>query len=297
MKKIVLSLIISSVCLFLLFGCNELLNNDNLNLKSDTGFSFVFSDGTQLTKNNIQYYDSSSHLLFLKEELDLTKVTSTFAVLVGNDTIYNGIIFPSVLSSLPQAPIYISDYSLYGPKIIQIGCHIDSLDFRNDERIINALQSENLLHHGLQVTINNIEVSSVGDHSAVDCSITVKNNDPINYYILDPVKMGGLNFNYFTGGIHFVNTETGTGSFIRWSVSNPHWENITMGDFSILKSGEQVEYTFQSSDYYKMEPGIYRAVFGFCGTKHRTPDFELNQQGGRIWVGAVVATVDNVVVN
>jgi hypothetical protein len=69
-----------------------------------------------------------------------------------------------------------------------------------------------------------------------------------------------------------------------------------MEDFSLLKKNSKKTYTFQASDYYKMEAGIYSAKFQFCGTKHHTPDFTLNQEEGRIWIGTIISTIDNIIV-
>jgi hypothetical protein len=267
-------------------------------INNDPDFSIIFSDGITIFEKDILFYDSSTHILFLKEELNLKEkeLGAGFTVIVDNDTIYQGIIYPSVLSAPPPQPLFIEDYSLYGNDIIHIGCQIDSFDFRNDQRIINALDKSNLLHNGLKCSIDSISIYSFDDYSKVICTITIKNNDNINYYILDPEKMGELDFNYYTGGLSFINNKTGARSSLRWSVSNPDWSNLTMDDLSILKSNKEVSYTFQSSDYYKMDKGLYEARYSFCGTKHNTPKFNLNQKDGRIWVGRVPSVLENVIV-
>jgi hypothetical protein len=54
--------------------------------------------------------------------------------------------------------------------------------------------------------------------------------------------------------------------------------------------------TFQSSDYSKMEAGRYSARFRFCGTEHCTPGINLDQNEGRIWVGSILMTADNILI-
>lgn len=291
MKNIWTYLIIGLFIISFLICCEK--EDNELNNNSD--FAIVFTDGTTISERDMLFYDSSTHILFLKEELNLDQLSSGFTAIVDNDTIYQGIIYPSVLSK-PPLQIFITDHSLYGNDIIQIECYIDSLDYRNDQRIINALEKSNLLHYGLKCTIDSIYVTTFDDYSMVFCTITLKNNDNINYYIIDPEKMGELDFNCYTGGLLFNNIETKVSSFLRWSIPNADWDNLTLDDFSILRSGKEVSYTFESSDYYKMDKGVYKATFSFCGTKHNTTKFELNQKDGRIWVGSVLSEINNIIV-
>ncbi len=255
-----------------------------------------FSDGTEVCEKDLIYYDSSTHLLFLKKNLEFKQPVLGFNVLVDNDTIYQGIIHPCVLSTPPPSPFFITDCYLYGNDIIEIGCFTESNDLRNDQCIIDALENSGLLHHGLSCNIDSIKVNSFDDYSEVICTITLHNNDNINYYILDPDKMGELDFNYFTGGLFIQNIDTRVSWSLRWSISNPDWDNLTINDFSVLSGESEVTYTFKSSDYYKIDKGIYKARFRFCGTKHQTSKFNLNQDNGRIWVGDVESNIDSILV-
>jgi len=292
MKTLNIVLILGLIFGLYLISC-ESESDTNLN---DSEFKVEFSDGTLITENDLLFYDSSTHLLFLKWDFDFNQSISGFNVLVNNDKIYQGIIHSCALSSPPPSPFFITDCFLYGNDIIEIGCYTESNDLRNDHRIINALKNSNILHNGLSCHIDTIKVNSFDNYSEVTCTITIKNNDNIDYYILDPEKMGELDFNYFTGGLFFQNIDTKVSSFLRWTISNPDFAYLTMDDFSTLKSGKEVTYTFESSDYYKMDKGIYKARFSFCGTKHNTSKFNLNQKDGRIWVGSVPSLLDNIIV-
>jgi hypothetical protein len=291
--KNILSYIVLVLFIISFLSCCE---KEGSEINNDPDFSIIFSDEITIFEKDILFYDSSTHILFLKKELNLEEFEDGFTVMVDNDTIYQGIIYPSALSAPSPQPLFVSDHSLYGNDIIHIGCSIDSFDFRNDQRIINALEISDLLHHGLKCSIDSINVQSFDDYSKVICTIKIKNNDNINYYILDPQKMGELDFNYYTGGLIFKNNETKISSFLRWSISNPEWSILTMDDFSILKSNKEVSYTFKSSDYYRMDKGIYEARFSFCGTKHNSSEFSLDQKDGRIWVGCVPSVLDNIIV-
>lgn len=292
MKTLNIVLILGLIFGLYLISC-ESESDTNLN---DSEFKVEFSDGTLITENDLLFYDSSTHLLFLKWDFDFNQSISGFNVLVDNDTIYQGIIHSCALSSPPPSPFFITDCFLCGNDIIEIGCYTESNDLRNDQRITNALKNSNLLHNGLSCHIDSIKVNSFNNYSEVTCTITIKNNDNINYYILDPEKMGELDFNYFTGGLFFQNIDTKVSSGLRWSIPNPDWDNLTINDFSAVTSGSEVTYTFKSSDYYKMDKGIYKARFRFCGTKHKTSEFDLNQDNGRIWVGDAESSIDSILV-
>lgn len=277
----------------LLLSSCESENDSNLN---DSKFRLEFSDGSEITENDILFYDSSTHFLFLKKDLEFNQSISGFSVLVDNDTIYTGIMHSCMLSTPPLSPFYITDCFHYGNGILEIGFYADSIDLRNDQRIINALKNGNLLRNGLSCSIDSIKVNSFDNFSEVTCKIIITNNDKINYYILDPSKMGELDFNYYTGGLSFQNIDTKVSSFLRWSISNPDFGNLTMNDFSVLLSNSEVSYTFKSSDYYKMDNGFYNAIFRFCGTKHNTNEFDLEQDNGRIWVGDAISKIDSILV-
>jgi hypothetical protein len=293
MKNTNIQLILFLIIIFFQISCAK----DDLTMNKGDKFYLKFSDGTTISENDIEFYDTSSHLLFLKHELLLNKSKLSFNAIVDKDTIYHGVIFPAIFSSRPSQAIFILDQSMYGNNIIHIDCYIDSFDFRNDQRIINALRKSKLLRYGLTCTIDNIEVTSNADYSSVNCTITVKNNDNISYYIPDPAKMGELDFNYYMGGLFFDNLETKVSSFIRWSVSSPDCGNVTLNNFSILKAGQKVKYTFKSSDYYKMDKGIYNATFRFCGFKGYLNELELNQRNGRIWLGSLLSVMEGIDVN
>ena len=258
------------------------------------GFQIIFSDGTTISENDIQFYDTSAHILFLKEKIISKK--GNFEVRVGNELIYQGEVFPAYYSSMPKKPIFIYETSSNGRDMIDFICLQESFDFRNDPRIINALKKSDLIHYGLHCKIDDIRVSSNTNNSSVICKITVKNNDNFSYYIIDPAKMGEIQFNYYTSGIFFTNLSTKSNSFLQWSNSNTDYYNIDMNDLSILEAGQEIKYTFSSSDYSKMEKGVYKAVFRFQGFND-TESIDLNQSNGRIWIGSLYSVKNDIVVN
>ncbi len=280
------------VLILLLPSCEK---ENELNLNNE--FKIEFNDGKTITENNILFYDHSTHLIYLKSDLELNQNITDFNVSIAEDTIYNGIIFSCNISSMPPSSYFIVDCFQYGNDILEVGYYGGSNDLRNDPRIIDAFENSNLLRNGISCKIDEVEIKSFENHSQVICTITIQNNDNINYYILDPEKTGDLDFNYFTGGLTLQNMDTKLTHPLRWSVHSGTWSNITKDDMSILKKNSKVTYTFQSSDYHKMETGKYSARFLFCGTKHCTPNINLNQKDGRIWVGQMNSNIENIMVD
>ena len=288
-----LIMIITSGLLSVLF-LSSCENENALNLNDE--FKIEFNNGKIITGKDILFYDRSTHLIYLKNDLELNQNITNFNVLIAKDTIYHGIIFSCNLSSMPPSPYSISDCFIYGNDILEVGHYGESNDLRNDPRIIHAFENSNLLRNGISCKIDKVEIQSFENHSQVTCTITIQNHDNFNYYILDPQKMGDLDFNYFTGGLTLQNMDTKLTHLLRWSVQSGTWSNINLDDLSLLKKGSKVTYTFQSSDYYKMEPGKYSARFRFCGTEQCTPNINLNQKEGRVWVGQMLSEIDNIMI-
>lgn len=291
MKTNNLILISSFILSLFLTSCES----DNLEI-NNFKFRLELSDGTLISESDILFYDSATHFLYLNRNLDFNQSISGFNILVNSDTIYKGIMHSCMLSSLPKSTFYITDCFHYGHNIVDFGYYPYSSDLRNDHRIINAFEESNLLRNGLKCIIDSIKVNTFDNYSEVGCKITIYNNDLFDYYIIDPNKMGEVDFNYFTGGLSFQNIDTKVRSFLKWSVSNPDYGNLTMNDFSILKSTSKVSYTLKSSDYYKMEKGFYKVIFRFCGWNNSSNTVDLIQDKGRIWVGEAISVIDSVVV-
>jgi len=270
------------VCLVLCIAssCDKL--DDLSNYKS--GFKLKFSDGLQINQSDVQFYDSSTNMLFLKGNLEIGNAVIGYDVMIADETIYDGIIYSCFLSSPPKETFFISDCFLDGRSVIELEYYPHGPDMRNDSRIINSFKKSGQLLNGISCEIDDINVINHESSSEVSCKITITNHDPIRYYIIDPYKMGNLNFSYFTGGIFFRNQENRTSSFLRWSEQSPNYAENNLNDLSVISGYSQRSFTFSSSDYYKMEEGNYTASFSFCGI-NTIPYPSLDRKMGRVWVG------------
>ena len=287
MRNLIVILTIGIIFFLLLSSCEK---DPDIEFK-EPAFKLEFLSGTVITENDLLYYDASSHLFHLKSELD-EKSLSDFSVIVYGDTIYQGKIVSSVSSTIPNYPYYISDGLFLGNDIIEIRSTIEPENLLNDERILNLLSSRNKLRMGLSCWFQHISVSHFCEHrSTVNWEITIKNNDEVDYFILDPLKMGEQDFLTYTSGYPIF---VGSPAIEIWTGNNPDYYNVDMGSFSILPKNEKVTYSF-SVDYHKIETGDYKVLSHFQGLRDREM-LNIRQKSRDIWVGALMFEDSNVAV-
>ena len=147
MKSTVLSGIVS---ILILFSCEKADNE--VFFRTGGGLKFSFSD--------IELYDTSTHVMYFKEEHDEFKDIEggSFTFFNNGDPIYTGSFCPEYSSMSPSGPFIMSP-SLYGNHALKLKTgHSDKPDIRNDPRIISALNQHNLLHSGLSISASSVEI-------------------------------------------------------------------------------------------------------------------------------------------
>lgn len=284
--------------LLLLISCEPENDTD-----TKSGFYIEISDGTIITEDDILYYDSTSYIFILKEPLYFSYKESEsgdllenlFTVFVDGDTIYKGLIYPYDYNSCMVPPLqYViyRDIHKYDRNVLEIKCWGFSDDHRNDSRIISALLKNRLLYRGIELKINSVEVFGLYYGDSVSCEITIHNPDPINYYILDPQKMGESYYNYYNGGIDFIiNT---TGSIFSFSgIYHSEYGRVNLDDFSLIEANDSRTFTFGSKDYFITFDGVYKCNFSLS---HISSSLALRQPNGLIWIGKVSSSIDNIIV-
>ncbi|MEN8202832.1 MAG: hypothetical protein ABFS28_09575 [Bacteroidota bacterium] len=273
-------------------------------------FRIEISDGTSITEDDILYYDSSTCMLFLKDDLFLSyrepesghRFSNSFTVFVDRDTIYQGVIYPEELITCagPQMPFVIyRDEGIRDKSILEIrhtGWAANTgwtADMRNDPRIVSALSDNRLLYSGIGLTVDHVEVLGKYTDDTVCCTITLHNPDPINYYVLDPQKMGEDYFNYYNGGL-LLTLHNSEYTCDCCGIYQPEYGKITLEDFSILESGASLTFTFCSDDYFIGFDGTFKGIFTI---KYESSHLDLKQHDGRIWAGRVSAGYDNIIID
>lgn len=271
--------------------CLILISCESENI--DPEFSVEFQDGTIIDEKDIAFYDSSTAILFLNGKLYLDYGSEgypltdhfKFSAFVQNDTIFQGIIFPRYHYNNAVYTPYINSktFPAFESDVLPFGVpsHI-----MKDPRIIESLGKSNLLRKGITCTINSMKISANNDSSAT-LTFTVKNHDPINYYVPDPEKMSAARFDYVF--LIFSLSDDKTHESIWPSNDYPlNMNNLSMDDLSILEANSEVTYTFKSSYNTSITTGLYSYSLYYTTLLHPKPfSIPLDQDNGRVWVGAV----------
>ena len=279
MKKIAFIL---TLLLLALTSCESLfVNPDEYLFRADNGLKYKYSD--------FQLYDSSTHIFYFRTrhpEFKTDKFTG-FSILANGDEVYKGNFYEPYSSSMPFGPFIGSFIPLYQDFAFQIGfLTIDNQpeDPRNDPRIIEALKQHNLLHSGLALSMDSVELSG----TQLKFVFTITNKDQASLLIMDPDKMGINLFHYFTNGliiydaahINVFENDIVTEKPAPWNDWKAEW-------LSELKSGESRHFSFDYTMKSPLEPGSYKAIFEFPGLSHQVTIDQLFQGNSRIFLGDI----------
>lgn len=262
------------------------------------GFCISFGDSIFLNHEDIDYYDISSHMIYLKEPLELLEeqdisdvANMPFTVYARKKAAYTGSFWPAWYSSIPSGP-FIWWPSFYPAYVIRIEYPSvffttvpDTLsDPRESQNIVKALTTYGQYRQGLAVSLDDLTVSSSGK---VSFSYSVTNNDEVNYYVLSPDKMGSGTFHYFTNGLSLYNQESGWLMNHEEAISPDPWDSWDQDWMDLLKGHSSLQYNIVYDQFDEVPPGEYETFFRFPGLSHVDKnDIELAQ--GRIWLGEIV---------
>ena len=153
-----------------------------------------------------------------------------------------------------------------------------------DHRIIEALQENNLLLHGLKCSVKSLLKSS-DNNSILTATISIKNLDNINYYIPDPTKTGSKRFHYLGSFLEIMNVENKNQY---WPISdyNFNMDEVTMKDLSILESNSEIYFSYSIKFNSHISKGLYHAYLHYGNIPYMN-NLSLSQFGGRIWIGTI----------
>lgn len=280
MKK---SLLIGIVIILTLISCESVFNNSN------DEYLFKADNGLQYKYNDFELYDSSTHIFYFKTNHPefINQNSSTFSLLADGEEIYKGIFWPPYSNSLPNGPYISSLFSFYPDYTFRIEfLTIDNKpqDTRNDPSIIFALKEHNLLHSGLSVSINSINITG----TQLTFNFSVTNQDVSDLLILDVDKTGLNLFHYFTNGLSLrkLTYEEVFSSQIAPETPTP-WNSWKTDWLSELKSGETRQFTINYTINSPISPGEYNALFEFPGLANQVTKDQLHQDNKRIWLGDI----------
>lgn len=257
------------------------------------GFSIVANDKVILKHNDFEYYDYSTHLIYLKDNKSFVNDIENigeFKVFADKEEIYSGQTFPGYSSFLPSGPVIGTHPPSYNDNIVSIGfiLFLDTLgnflpDPREDERIVDALKKYNQFHAGLSCEIKSVQYLSSNN---VKVELLLENNDSFNYYYLDPDKTGVGLFHYFTNGLFIRDFD----SYEIYShkietVSADPWNTWEKDWLSIINGNESKVITIIYDNFEDVPKGKYKATFEFPGLSFQVDKRDIIQDSGQIWLG------------
>ncbi|MDF1576671.1 MAG: hypothetical protein P1P86_15910 [Bacteroidales bacterium] len=259
------------------------------------GFCLLSKNRVVLNHYDIDYYDYSAHLIYLKEPLDFEKeftVPGTASVYADSTRIYDLSLFSAVASYIVYGPLILVPQIFYPDFVIALDKMWTSqeltegaADEREDPRIAEALEKYGQFRQRLVCEIRSLTYTSPED---VEVRLELSNPDEESYYYLDPGKMGMGLFHYFTNGLtvwdpassRYIDSETEP-------VQPDPWNSFDMEWMSLLEGGSSVSLTIDYGQYGELQPGSYDAFFTFPGLHHQVDRGDLDQQDGRIWLGDI----------
>ena len=258
-------------------------------LELTDGFCLVSKDRVVLNHHQIDYYANSVHMVYLKDPVSFSEDivgSGVNAVYAGGDSIYRLENMNGYDSYMPAGPM-IWNQSMYNDYVM----HIDLLrivdsdnqeDPREDPRIKAALHQYDQYYEGLSCEIKGVKIVEAG---GILLELELRNQDSFDYLYLDPGKMGMSLFHYFTNGL-FLRTSSWDNYSHKIEVRSPEpWDSWNSDWLSVIASGETVSLSLEYLQFEEFPAGDYTAVFSFPGLSYQVKKEELDQAGGRIWLG------------
>lgn len=294
---------------FLLFsiGCGKESNSPELEEKDlnhiTDGFCIQFGNSIIINHEEIDYYDFSTHMIYLKEPHEFLQdkynweaAFMSFSVYANKEKVYTGCLYPAWSSSPVFTETFIDFPFRYPRYVIKINNWYyyqgnSKPDPREDEKIVNALKAYDQFHAGLSCSIDEIDIKPIGQQSF---KFTIANKDTFNYYILCPDKMGFELFHYFTNGLLLFNETTSWLQHQCSTISPEPWDSWSIDWLDIIVSGESKSYNIHYSDFDTIPSGQYQVSFYYPGLFNVEIN-DINQSDGRIWLGGITAKIEGFV--
>jgi len=246
-----------------------------------------------VSSNDIEYYDYSAHIIYLKYELKIHISTfgKPFVVVVNGERQYLGALWSGFSSSYYLGPVINVHPRFYPDDIIHISLEQylpqQSQDPRENDEIRDALKSTGKYHAGLECTIDKVEIldnNQQNNTCTLKYTYNIKNNDIFNLYVFDPEKMGNGLFHFFTNGVYFRDENNIYQSTTGHTLPEP-WNSWELDWLSLIASGDSIIKTVTKTGYPFIPPGSYDCYFRFPSLRLQMSKEERVLPDGRIWIG------------
>ena len=281
--------------LFLAAGCE--IEKDQVDEPLDPslhltdGFCLIKDSRVVLNHYDIDYYDYSAHMIYLKspdafeEEFKYMDAGTIYA---DSSRIYDLSFVSYAASYIPQGPV-IWFPSIFHPDYVvpidqawlTVLLGADEDDPREDPRIVEALKKYGQFRHGLQCEILSFWYNAV---EGVILELKLRNEDPVNYYYWDPEKLGMECYHYVTNGLRLRDE---MGQSYTHHTQHLSWAGADPDRMSILESDSSLVLTITYEHFDELPPGNYTAQFRFPGPYKVENREDLDLENGRIWLGDI----------
>ena len=289
MKRLVLMIIPALICGVLFTSCDS----DETESKFTNGLWLKMGDNAIVSTSDIDFYDVSTHMIYLKKELPYLKNVYSggkMSVYVDHSKIYECSFHSLHSSSLPQGAFIMVPPIFYSEDIIRISfMQIIDLngkpqftDPRSDKQIIAALKNNHLYHEGLHCEIQSVNYLS----GKLILNIELSNPDTFDYYYLDPDKMGIGLFHYFTNGPTFLDDQYQRYNHKETVVHPESFKSWEKEWLTLIKSGERKNISITYNHFDEIPTGTYRVNFAFPGLSWVSQKDRIFGNG-RIWMGSI----------
>jgi len=271
--------------LFVLAGCE--IEKDPVeepldpSLHLTNGFCLLSNSRVVLNHYDIDYYDYSAHLIYLKSSINFEeefKVPGTASVYADSTRIYDLSLVSAVASYIQEGPLIMVPQVLYPDYTVNIE-HFwfpeqvakEGNNPCEDPRIVEALKKYGQFRHGLQCKILSFWYNEV-DGVILELEL--------RYY--DPEKLGMECYHYVTNGLRLRDE---MGQSYKHHVQALSWTHADPDRMSLLENGNSDILTITYEHFDALPPGTYDAYFGFPAPHYNVAREDLDLEDGRIWLG------------
>ncbi len=253
------------------------------------GFCLLSNSRVVLNHYDIDYYDYSAHLIYLKSSLDFEKeftVPGTASAYADSTRIYDLSLHSAVASYIVYGPLIMVPQVLYPDYTVHIDHFWNATQVEkegnnpcDDPRIVEALLKYGQFRHGLQCEIASLRYKAPVE---VELQLELWNEDTVNYYYWDPAKLGMERYHYVTNGLWLQDEN---GQSYRNHVDHLSWDGADQRRMSLLESDSSVILTITYEDFDELPPGTYDAYFQFPAPHYNVAREDLELEEGRVWLG------------
>jgi hypothetical protein len=266
----------------------------------------TLDDTPFLSSENIDMYDWSSHLIYLKTNKSYLQdffFDSTyglryngcpFIVTGGTQLLYSGLVYHSYHGVVIQWPkISTTELSYYPDDIFGIGRPYGNCDDpRSLPEVKEALIEAGIFHAGVNVELDTsfgVFFHSIsGDTMEVEYRISITNLDQEALYVLDPDKSDGWMFNYFTSPPVFYDSldtpQIRSSSYYKGTAPDTSdYDNLDY--YTLLLPGQSIKRSLLRGTYTNVQAGNYYIKINYGAPLYTMTRLKRNKLFGRIWIG------------